>query len=212
LVWRTVVRIGDEEAAMASRREKRFERREELSDRHLGVHDEDLGGEHREESPHQERLDGRATWNQGGDPKVLAENLRRLVQRRVVTRQEVWKAIGQEKRAAWFERVLKKGLSRVTPQGRDRLERVAGYFGLTYDDLWRADLITFEVDRPRPDFRRYGEKLADLLASGKHEYLKDLIDTLHEALWRRVRSAPEPEPDDDPIPPPGQRIRPQHRD
>jgi hypothetical protein len=47
---------------MASRREKRSERREELSDQHLGVHEEDLGEEPKGESPHQARLERKATW------------------------------------------------------------------------------------------------------------------------------------------------------
>jgi len=185
---------------MASRREKRSERREELSDQHLGVHEEDLGEEPKGESPHQARLERKATWEEEGDANVLAENLRRLVAQKRVTRQQVWEAIGEEKkRAVWFERVLKRGLSRVTPEARGRLERVARYFDLTYDDLWRADL--FVVDRARPDYQEYTEKLTDLLLSGKHEYLKALIDTLHENLWRKQRSAPAHEPDDEPTQP-----------
>lgn len=197
---------------MGSRRAKRFERREKLDDQHVGVLQGGLGDDTRKkDSPHQDRLDKRQTWEEGGDPNVLAENLRWLVAQKRVTRQQVWEAIGEEKengeksRGAWFERVLRRGLSRVTPEARDRLERVARYFDLTSDDLWRPDLITFEVGRPRPEIQGYGMKLAELLLSGKHDYLRGLIDALHENLWRKGKSQPAPEPDDEPVPPPGQR-------
>ncbi len=123
------------------------------------------------------------------------------MQQKGLTRRQVWTAIG-EKEGAWFERVLKRCLSRFTPKAEDRLKRVAEFFNVNYEDPWRPDLITFEVGKPREAFQDYGEKFADLLASGKHDYLKGLIAPLHGNLWRNVR--PEPEPDE-PLPPPGQR-------
>jgi hypothetical protein len=125
---------------MANRRAKRSHRREELSDPHVVVEDRDSEeGKAGVASPHQDRLDRLRYVEEDRDPEVLATNLRRLVQRKGVTRRQVWTAIGEKERA-WFERVLKRGLSKVTPKGRDRLEKLARYFKATYDDLWRPDL------------------------------------------------------------------------
>ncbi len=58
------------------------------------------------------------------------------------------------------------------------------------EDLWNPDLIVFKVRRAGPALTEelpevlapYAQKLVRLLASGKHEYLKELIDRLHETL------------------------------
>jgi len=189
---------------MANQRARKTQRRQELSDKHVVIGDSN----HSQSlpSPHLDRLEHMRYLDVGHDPEVLATNLRLLLQQKGMTRRKVWTAIGEQSRA-WFERVVKRGLSNVTPKGRDRLEKVASFFGLSYDDLWRPDLITFEVGQPRQEFQGYSEKLTDLLLSGKHEYLKDLIDSLHRNLWKNVKLEQEPDPDPtESIPPPRERF------
>jgi hypothetical protein len=139
------------------------------------------------------------------DPDEFAANLDRLTRMHGLTRKEVAKQIGAPYQ--WYRRVVTKGLVRISKENRVYLEALVDLFRLgRIEDLWRPDLIRFDVETPGLDpeadqhtqlaWRQrelwpYAEKLGRLLASGKHEYLKDLIDRLHETLPKDV---PEPPP------------------
>jgi hypothetical protein len=95
-------------------------------------------------------------------------------------------------------RVVTQGLTRIHQGHRAYLEKLAKLFRLDrLEDLWRPDLIVFRVKQaalsakadPQEEEVWYREelvpvarKLGRLLATGKHEYLKELIDRLYESL------------------------------
>ncbi|WP_068415753.1 hypothetical protein [Planctomyces sp. SH-PL62] len=86
----------------------------------------------------------------------------------------------------WLRRIVKDGLSR---RG-GRLDRLTRHLGLPDGDyLWAADIKQFLPHPPKPEQLStlkqklawpYAERLLDLLETGSHEYLKDLIDRLHK--------------------------------
>ena len=139
------------------------------------------------------------------EAKVFATNLDRLTRMHGMTRQQAAERIGAPYQ--WYRRVVTQGLRRISTENRDYLEVLADLFHLgRIEDLWRPDLISYNVEKagldPKADkhtqllWRQnqlwpYAEKLGRLLASGQYEFLKELIDKLHETLPKDV---PEPMP------------------
>ena len=130
------------------------------------------------------------------DPEVFARNLERLTQMADLTRNQVAALIGAKYQ--WYRRIVTKGLSRIRQGHRAYLEELAKLFRLDrVEDLWKPDLIVFRVKRvglppqadPQEELEWYQEelvpiakKLGQLLATGKHDYLKELIARLHDTL------------------------------
>jgi hypothetical protein len=121
------------------------------------------------------------------EPAVFAGNLRNLISQSGLTEDEAWEVIGVERR--WLRRVMKSGLRRIDRRSHQHLKRVAHYFGLKrLEDLWEADLPGLKhqpaVDQQILSWSQkanwpYARKLLELLATGEHEFLKGLIDSLH---------------------------------
>jgi len=96
---------------------------------------------------------------------------------------------------------------RITDEKRPYLKKLARLFEISrIEDLWMPDLIVFKVKRDGPaltggDWQEelvpYAQKLVLLLASGEHEYLKELIDRLYRTLTKDRSQEPERETFDD---------------
>lgn len=152
------------------------------------------------------RLQARYQEAEARDPEVFAQNLDRLTQMHGLTRREVAEKIGA--RYQWFRRLVTRGLTRIDARNQAALDRLAALLGLAgIEDLWSPDLIEFKVVRPGLDrdadphthvvwrqreFWPYARKLAHILASGQHEYLKDLIDALYATVPKDAFKEPEP--------------------
>lgn len=131
-------------------------------------------------------------WN---DPKVFARNLYALIQMQGLTLKKTADKIGAKYQ--WIRRIVTRGMVRITEENRPYLNKLARLFQIgKIEDLWKPDLIEVTVQREGPalaeDLLRekklvpYAQKLILLLASGKHEYLKELIDRLHGTLTKEL--------------------------
>jgi len=139
-------------------------------------------------------------------PEVFARNLDRLAQMHGLTRKEVAEKIGTNYQ--WFRRIVTRGLTRISGKNMASLERLATFFNLgSVDEFWNPNLIEFRVEKPGLDrdadpythfvwrqqkFWPYARKLAHILATGKHEYLKNLIDALYKTVPQDGFRKPEP--------------------
>jgi hypothetical protein len=141
---------------------------------------------------------------QSRDPQVFARNLNRLTLLYGLTRRQAAEKVGAD--YLWYRRAVTKGLRRVTRTTRPVLERIVQAFGLTtVEDLWERGLIRLErrgalVDEPdahvnlvwrQREWWPWARKLAHILASGQHDYLRDLIDALYRTVPKTLE---EPEP------------------
>jgi DNA adenine methylase len=119
---------------------------------------------------------------------VLAQNLDRLLALKGLGRKEAAEAIGVPYK--WLRRAVSQGLGRPDQRNAPHLQRVTTFFGLRrIDDLWRPSLVELRLapDRGNKEPISTGhtrrsatlDKLDDLLATGQHDYLYDLIDDLH---------------------------------
>ena len=139
------------------------------------------------------------------DPEVFARNLDLLTIMHRLNRVEAAEKVGAN--VLWYRRAVTVGLSRIDKRTRPVLERIVEVFGLTtVEDLWERDLIRFErssglkaeADTPAHLVWRQKEwwpwacKLAHILASGQHDYLKDLIDALCRTVLKDGFKEPEP--------------------
>jgi hypothetical protein len=140
----------------------------------------------------------------GRDPQVFAHNLKRLTLMHGLSLRQAAEKVGADYQ--WYRRAATRGLSRVGKKTRPVLERVVQVFGLTtVDDLWESGLIRFQrgggLDRDADPHTHYvwrqkewwpwAKKLAHILASGKHDYLQDLIDALYETVREEGFKEPE---------------------
>lgn len=132
----------------------------------------------------------------GVDPKVFARNLARLTEMHNLTRKQVAERIGAKHQ--WYRRIVTKGLTRIQQDHQVYLKKLARLFRINrVEDLWKDDLIVFRLKQsglsakagPQEEEAWYQDeyvpiarKLFRLLATGKHEFLKDLIDKLHATL------------------------------
>jgi hypothetical protein len=92
----------------------------------------------------------------------------------------------------WIRRIVTRGMVRITEDNRPYLQKLARLFEISkVEDLWNRDLIVFKVRQEGPALTDeglpevlvpYARKLILLLASGKHEYLKELIERLYATL------------------------------
>ena len=117
---------------------------------------------------------------------VFARNLNRLTIMNGLSRKEAAKKVGAN--YLWYRRAVTAGLCRISKRTRPILKRIVLVFGLTaIDDLWEPDLIRFERSSglkadAEPPKEPWAAKLAIILATGKHDYLKDLIDTIYRTV------------------------------
>lgn len=139
------------------------------------------------------------------DSEVFARNLDRLTVMNGLSRKEAAEKVGAD--YLWYRRAVTDGLSRISKRTRPILEKIVEVFGLTtVDDLWERDLIQFErssglnaePDTPahlvwrQKEWWPWARKLAHILAGGRHDYLKDLIDALYRTLPKDTFKEPEP--------------------
>ncbi len=131
---------------------------------------------------------------------VLAQNLDRLLALKGLGRKEAAEAIGVPYK--WLRKAVSQGLARPDRRNTDRLQQVAAFFGLTkFEDLWRPSLVQLRL---APDWseepngtgqtRRSAtlDRLSDLLASGQHDYLYELIEDLHRKAIPEKAQEPGP--------------------
>lgn len=119
------------------------------------------------------------------DPQRFRENLSYIIRSNRTTLRELADEAKVEYR--WLRRIVRDGLERRV----GRLDRLAQTLRLPDGDyFWAPDIRRFLPPPPDPEElcglkRRlnwaYAERLLDLLETGDHEYLKGLIDRLHEA-------------------------------
>lgn len=141
----------------------------------------------------------------GRDPQVFAVNLKRLTLLHGLSLRQAAEKVGAD--YLWYRRAATRGLSRVGKKTRPVLERVVQVFGLTtVDDLWDAGLIRLErggglgLDADphthyvwrQKEWWPWARKLAHVLASGRHDYLRDLIDALYNTVQQDGFREPEP--------------------
>jgi len=118
----------------------------------------------------------------------LSQNLDRLLALKGLGRKEAAEAIGVPYK--WLRRAVSQGLGRPDQRNAPHLQRVTTFFGLRrIDDLWRPSLVELRLAPDRGNQESNGtchtrrsatlDKLDDLLATGQHDYLYDLIDDLH---------------------------------
>ena len=72
-----------------------------------------------------------------------------------------------------------------------RLDAIAQFFRLpTVNHLWHDDLIYFKLatDVVPPTHAEYTAKLAELLETGEHDYLRALITNLHACHFKHIES------------------------
>ena len=149
---------------------------------------DDISGEDQEES--KERFKKKAVEQEWNDPQVFASNLDRIIQMKGLTLKKTADKIGANYQ--WIRRIVTRGMVRITDEKRPYLKKLARLFEISrIEDLWNPDLIVFKVKKDGPaltadwledELVPYAQKTILLLASGKHEYLKDLIDRLHATL------------------------------
>ncbi len=132
---------------------------------------------------------------------VLAQNLNRLLALKRLGRKEAAEALGVPYK--WLRRAVSQGLARPDRRNAARLHLVTVFFGLRrIDDLWRPSLVELRLAPNRRDeangtgqTQRSAtlDKLSDLLGTGEHDYLYDLIDNLHrKAIPEKVLEEAEP--------------------
>lgn len=135
---------------------------------------------------------------------VLAEAERRLQDAIGTEEQAKAKAaVAKAKKgvqAKWYRRLMKKGVTRSHQMTRAQFHGLAGWCGLKYADLWRKDLITFQLTGEKPTVQKVKRKqkaltsalpqwvakhqtvlrkLAELLDRDDFQFLIPLIDRLY---------------------------------
>lgn len=148
-----------------------------------------LSEDEQEESTY--RFQGKATEKEWSDRRVFARNLDTLIQMKEFTLKGLAEKIGANYQ--WMRRIVTRGIVRITEENQPCLKKMANLFGISrIEDLWMPDLIVFKVKGQvaaltdewlrNAEFVSYAKKLILLLDSGQHDYLKSLIDNLHELL------------------------------
>jgi len=147
-----------------------------------------------EQGRSKERLKEKATEQEWNDRQVFARNLDNLIQMKGLTLKNTADKIGADYQ--WIRRIVTRGMVRITEENRPYLKKLARLFEVSrIEDLWNPDLIVFRVKKDGPaltadwledELVPYAQKTILLLASGEHEYLKELIDKLHATLPPRA--------------------------
>lgn len=125
---------------------------------------------------------------QDRSPEKIRRNLQILLDRYSIDDRRASKEIGVDGR--WFRRLMKQGLSRRMPN----LDKVAVFFGLPDGDyLWADDIERFLGPAPpRPETLDsltqqmnwpFALRLLELLDTGRHDYLKGLVDGIHRIAF-----------------------------
>jgi hypothetical protein len=127
------------------------------------------------------------TGSRRSDPRVFAKNLGRLTKMRNLTQKSAAKEISKTQSVrisySWYRTLCAKGIGQRHKRTWDKLQAIARFFGVrTVYSLWDEDLIRFELsDRLVPPIHAiYSYRLVQLLETGKHDYLKELITRLHD--------------------------------
>ena len=121
-----------------------------------------------------------------GQAWVFRDNLRKLTLLMGLTPTKVAKAISKQTLTEfdprWYRRLCRKGIRQAHKESRARLEAIARFFGVTtVNHLWNERLITFSLSKQLvpPRESEYTVKLVELLETGKHDYLRQLISSLY---------------------------------
>jgi hypothetical protein len=97
----------------------------------------------------------------------------------------------------WYRRLCRQGIRQVHKGSEEKLEAIARFFGVTtVNQLWDERLIVFNLSKRvvPPRDSEYTVKLVELLETGKHDYLRHLINSLHALEFSK---APIENDDDD---------------
>jgi len=121
-------------------------------------------------------------------PERLAANLQTLLASRGLTLQEAVKTIpglGDNGRAGyrWLKRLTRDGLSQISGRTKQRLEKIASFFGYTLEEIRSSDIsLVREIEKfsqpPSEEIGIVGHMLLVLLADEKHCYLIKMLDAL----------------------------------
>jgi hypothetical protein len=133
------------------------------------------------------------------DPEQFKANLNYIIDAYGCDLHDLAEKAGVEYR--WLRRIVRKGLERRV----NRLDRVASYFGLPDGDyLWAREIKIYPLALPpKPDQLStlkqkinwpHAQRLLELLETGKHEYLKGLIDELYRTCFSNPAMIPAYEP------------------
>lgn len=147
---------------------------------------DEISDEHRHRS--REVSSGMAAEQEWNDPQVFARNLGILIQMKGWNLKYTADEIGANYQ--WIRRIVTRGMVRITDENRPYLKKLAKLFEISrIENLWKPDLIV--VRQEGPDLADpllpgvtapYARKLILILASGEHDYLREMIDTLHGML------------------------------
>ena len=123
-----------------------------------------------------------------GDPRVFAKNLKLLTFRSGMTSESaaegISRKLGQKISPRWYRTLCTMGVGQSHRRTEEKLQAIAKHFGLrTLNQLWEPDLILFKLssDFVPPIHAEYSVMFSELLRSGKHDYLRDLVVRLHES-------------------------------
>jgi hypothetical protein len=147
---------------------------------------DEISDEHQQRS--REEFNGKAAEQEWNDPLVFARNLGILIQMKGRTLKSTADEVGADYQ--WIRRIATRGMVRITDDNHPYLKKLAKLFEIgRIEDLWMPDLIVVRQERPTVTdhllpgvVAPYARKLILLLASGEHDYLREMIDTLHGML------------------------------
>jgi hypothetical protein len=137
------------------------------------------------------------------DPAVFADNLNKLTTMHGLSRKDAAALVGASH--LWYRRAVIYGVARVTKKNQPILEKIAEEFRITtVDDLWTPKLVQFQIPSMtvspdqlshviwrQKEWWPYARKLAHILASGRHDYLRTMIDVLYRSVVNDGFKEPE---------------------
>lgn len=142
-----------------------------------------------------------------GNPRVFARNLKLLTIMcgfsNNTAAESISKKYGVKISPRWYRALCNEGVGQSHQKTEAKLRAIADHFGIRIlNHLWKPDLIMFRLsyDLVPPTHAEYTVRFAELLESGKHDYLCELIVRLHEAEFGPGGSPgrdEEPKKDDD---------------
>jgi len=135
-----------------------------------------------------------------GDPRVFAQNIRRLNALMGLSPTKAARAISKrfsvEIDPKWYRRLCRDGIGQVHKDTKERLAAIARFFGVTtVNALWDTNLVFFTLSKHAvpPTEGCYTTKLVELLETKKHDYLRQLITSIHAMEFPDGVPVPEPE-------------------
>lgn len=96
----------------------------------------------------------------------------------------------------WYRRLCRDGIGQVHKDTKERLAAIARFFGVTtVNALWDTNLVFFTLSKHAvpPTEGCYTTKLVELLETKKHDYLRQLITSIHAMEFPDGVPVPEPE-------------------